>query len=177
MAQIHYCPRCSAYLGRPDLDVCPKCGSDLKTEKERKEKAEADLRRKHETVQGPFHPVLGRKCPVCGEDVEILSSSVEEFTVHGSNCGKGPMGEMKAPTQLFIGFRSWRCRKRHKLFSSFETESRELCPKCLTPNNQYGKLVRSCPKCGTMVPVEYYTKGEPVELMQKRGYHYAPELE
>lgn len=177
MSPYHYCPRCSAYLGGGDLDTCPRCGSDLGMEKERKDRIEAELKRKNETVQGPFHPVLGRVCPICGEEVEILSSSVEEFTVYGSNCGKGPLGEMKAPTQVFVGFRSWRCRKMHKLFSSFEVESRENCPKCLIPNNLYGKLVRSCPKCRMMVPVDYYVYGDPVELMSKRGYKYAPELE
>lgn len=146
-------------------------------EQVRKNRYNAALKRKSETVQGPFHPVTGRKCPLCGEDVEILSPGVEEFTVHGEKCGKGPMGEMRAPTQLFIGFQAWRCRRSHKLFSSYEMESRMICPACQSPNNQYGKIVRSCPKCGKMVPLEYYREGDPLELMKKRGYHFAPELE
>jgi hypothetical protein len=178
MASIHYCPRCSAYLPNGDLEACHRCGADLKFEKDRKDRYEAAIKRKSEMVQGPFHPVLGRKCKACDEDVEILSPSVEEFTVHGEKCGKGPSGDMKAPTQVFIGFQAWRCRKRHKLFSSYELEKRDVCPRCLSPTNLYGKLVRNCTRCGTMVPVNYYCgEIDPVGLMEKRGYIYDPSLE
>jgi phage FluMu protein Com len=177
MSPIHYCPLCSAYLSDGGLSNCPKCGADLESEKEKKEKQYELIKRRSETVQGPFHPVTGRKCPVCQEDVEILSPKVEETTVYGKNCGKGPMGEMRAPTQVFIGIQEWRCRRFHKLFSSYEVETRKICPKCLSPVNQYGKLVMSCPKCSTMIPVDYYEEGDPLEILSKRNYTYAPELE
>ncbi|OYT46338.1 hypothetical protein B6U90_01300 [Thermoplasmatales archaeon ex4484_6] len=177
MVKVQFCPLCSAYLRNRDLEKCPKCGVDLERELDRKRTYEESLKRKSETVQGPFHPVLGRTCPICGEEVEILPAEVLEFTVYGEVCGKGPMGDLRAPMQVFIGFQPWRCRRKHMLFSSYEVERRELCPRCLTPNVSYGKLVRSCTGCGTMVPVEYYHEGDPIELMKKRGYHHAPELE
>jgi hypothetical protein len=177
MAEIHYCPLCSAYLQDPHLERCPKCHALLIEEKERKDRYEARLKRKSEIVEGPFHPVLGKKCPICSEDVEIQSIKVEEFTVDGEKIGSGPMGPMYAPNRCIVAFQSWRCRKDHRLFSSYDFEWRELCPHCLTHNNRYGTLVRTCSNCKTMVPVVYYKKEDPVKLMQKRGWTYSPELE
>ncbi len=178
MSQVRFCPMCSVYLGSGEFETCPKCGSNIRLELDRKQRYEATIKRRSEVVEGPFHPVLGRKCKVCGEDVEILSPKVEEFTVYGKSCGKGPvLGDIKAPMQVFVGFQAWRCRKKHKLFSTYEVENRELCPTCHTPNNPYGNLVRSCPRCSTMVPVDYYVEGDPLELLSKRGYHHDPDLE
>ncbi len=177
MVEIHYCPLCSAYLQDPRVERCPKCHALLIEEKERKDRYEARLRRKSEIVEGPFHPVLGKKCPICSEDVEIQPIKVEEFTVDGEKIGSGPMGPLYAPNRCVVAFQSWRCRKDHRLFSSYDFEWRELCPHCLTHNNRYGTLVRTCSTCKTMVPVVYYKKDDPVKLMQKRGWTYAPELE
>lgn len=177
MENIRFCPVCSAYLRDRSLERCPKCGANLREEKEKKERYEAGLRRKSELVQGPFHPVTGKKCIICGEDVEILSVKIEDFIVNGEKVGDGPAGPMYAPNRCVIAFQAWRCRKGHKLFSSYDLEWRELCPKCHLPNSRYGNLVRSCPHCKTMVPMDHYKKEDPVELMKKRGYVFDPELE
>ncbi|MFW3145489.1 MAG: hypothetical protein ACMUIE_01600 [Thermoplasmatota archaeon] len=177
MGGIRYCPVCSAYLKNPNLERCPKCHSILRVEMEKKEIYEASLRRKSELVQGPFHPVTGKKCIVCGEDVEVLPVQIEEFTVSGEKVGDGPMGPLRAPNRCVVAFQAWRCRKGHRLFSSYDFEWRELCPNCLTHNNRYGNLVRSCSQCRTMVPIDYYKKEDPLELMKKRGYHFDPDLE
>lgn len=177
MGDIRFCPVCSAYLRGGPYERCPKCGSNLREELQKKENYEARLKRKSELVQGPFHPVTGKKCIICGEDVEILPVKVEEFIVNGDKVGSGPMGPMYAPNRCVIAFQAWRCRKAHKLFSSFDLEWRELCPKCMTNNSKYGNLVRSCSQCKTMVPMVYYKKEDPIELMKKKGYTFDPDLE
>jgi hypothetical protein len=177
MANSHYCPMCSAYITDEHLEKCPKCHTHLKEEWERREYYEKKLKRKSEIVEGPFHPVTGLTCSICGEDVEIKEVKVEEFTVNGDKIGSGPLGPLYAPNRMVIAFQSWRCRKDHRLFSSYDVEWRELCPHCLTHNNRYGTLVRSCAKCKSMVPIAYYKKDDPLKLMEKREWHYAPQLE
>ena len=169
MANPHYCPMCSVFIRDEHLERCPKCKTHLKEEWERREQYEARLKRISE--------VRGIKCSVCGEDVEIQPVKVEEFTVNGDKIGNGPLGPIYAPNRCVVAFQSWRCRKNHKLFSSYDYEWRELCPHCLTHNNRYGTLVRSCAKCKTMVPVVYYKEDDPIKLMEKKGWNYAPELE
>ncbi|MEA3559761.1 MAG: hypothetical protein U9R75_10960, partial [Candidatus Thermoplasmatota archaeon] len=134
MDDIRFCPVCSAYIRDQGLERCPKCRSHLRQEQDRKERYETQLKRKNELVQGPFHPVIGKKCVICGEDVEILPVKIEEFIVNGEKVGNGPMGPMYAPNRCVVAFQEWRCRKAHKLFSSFDCEWRELCPKCLIHN-------------------------------------------
>ncbi|MFO8050231.1 MAG: hypothetical protein R6V01_00845 [Thermoplasmatota archaeon] len=177
MVEIRFCPVCSAYLKNPSLEKCPKCRANLREEKEKKERYEARLKRKSELVQGPFHPVTGKKCIICGEDVEILPVEIEEFIVNGEKVSNGSKDPLYAPNRCVIAFQAWRCRKGHKLFSSYDLEWRELCPRCHIHNNRFGNLVRSCPRCRTMVPMDHYKKEDPIELMKKKGYTYDPVLE
>ena len=177
MVHSHYCPICSTFLPDPTVERCHRCGVDIAGEWERRLRYEGENRRKSELVQGPFHAVTGLSCPLCGERVEVQSVTREEFVVDGEKVGNGPAGCEKALTRLRVYYRAWRCQKGHRLFSSFEAEWKELCPRCRSPNNPYGVLVRSCPKCNVMVPVDYYQKDDPIILMEGRGIHYAPELE
>ncbi|MBN1390524.1 MAG: hypothetical protein JXA22_07780 [Candidatus Thermoplasmatota archaeon] len=177
MGNRNFCPLCSVRLDDPDIERCPKCRVLLSEEWKRRERYEAQLLKKSGTVQGPFHPVLGLKCPACGEEVEILAIQVEEFTVNGENIGNGPAGPLFAPNRGIVAFQAWRCRKDHRLFSSFDVEWSELCPNCMTRNSMYGKLVRSCSACKTMVPVDFYRTEDPIKLMETRGWVYAPDLE
>ncbi len=172
-----YCPVCSVFLKTQGLERCLRCGADIAREQERKERHQSDLRRKNELVEGPFHPVLGISCPVCGEDVEVLPMKVEEFIVQGQYIGHPGLGEKRADTKAFVGLQPWRCRKGHQLFSTFDVEWRELCPGCKEPNNAFGKLVRSCPRCSIMVPVGLYRRTEPMKMLLGKGYYHAPQFE
>ncbi|MBN1539963.1 MAG: hypothetical protein JW939_07450 [Candidatus Thermoplasmatota archaeon] len=177
MVNRNFCPLCSFRLSGPDIERCPKCKVMLAEEWKRKESYEAQLQKKSETVQGPFHPVIGLKCPLCSEGVEIQAVQIEEYIVNGEKLGDSPIGPMYAPNRCIVAFQAWRCRKDHRMFSSFETEWIELCPKCMTRNSMYGKLVRSCSACKTMVPVDFYRTEDPLKLMESRGWTYAPDLE
>jgi len=177
MPKDSFCPICSVYLRDPTVERCPKCKAFIKQGQEVKARIEADLKRKSEGVEGPFHAVIGKKCPLCGEEVEILAPQVEEFLVFGEVVGKGPKGDMRAPNKAYVGIQAWRCRFNHKLFSSFEVEWKECCPGCLDHNHTFGGLVRSCPKCKIMVPIGHYRKDDPLTMIASRDYHYAPELE
>ena len=177
MSSTQYCPVCSAYLKDPNLKICPKCGADILSERKYKERREQKIMRESQLVQGPFHPVTGKQCPICGEDVEIMSESVEDILVRGEVFGQGPMGGERALYRAIIGYRPWRCRKGHLLFSSYEVVWKHTCPRCRGPMSRYGDLVYTCPPCKLMIQADHFLKEDPVELMKKKGYHYAPDLE
>ena len=177
MSTSSYCPVCSAYLKDPSVDRCPKCGADIESERIVKEKRDNHIRRQSQLVKGPFHPVTGKSCPICGENVEILSESVEDIHVEGEVIGQGPAGSERALYRAVIGFRPWRCRRGHRLFSSYEVVWRRTCPRCHGPMSKYGDLVYSCPRCSIMIQADHFRKGDPVELMKRKGFTYAPHLE
>ena len=173
----YYCPVCSAFLKDPNSRICPRCGADIITEIRKKERYQAEIERKSRLVEGPFRAVVGLRCPECGEDVEILPVSVEEFEVKGEKTGKGPAGEEYALYGAKVRFQKWRCRGGHMLYSSYTVEWKELCPRCRGPMNPYGALVMSCPRCRTMVQNDHFRRDDPKKLMEARGYIHAPDLE
>ena len=176
-APIHYCPRCSAYIGDPARETCHRCGTDLRSELDRKMRRDAEAVRKGQLVQGPFRAVTGLFCEICSEAVEVLSKETRDFYCKGKSIGSGPSGEEHALTRARVTFQPWRCQKGHMFFSSFNVEWREVCPRCRDPVNPFARLVLSCPRCRLMVPVEFFEKGDPIDMLENAGYGYRPSLE
>ncbi|MDG6225348.1 MAG: hypothetical protein QCI82_07535 [Candidatus Thermoplasmatota archaeon] len=174
---IQYCPRCSAYNSDPSRKACHRCGADLRSELERKMRRDAEAARRSQLVQGPFRAVTGLSCGICGEAVEVLSKETRDHYHKGRMTGSGPSGEEHALTRARITFQPWRCQKGHMFFSSFSVEWREVCPRCRDPVNPFARLVLSCPRCRLMVPVEFFEKGDPIEMLENTGYVYRPSLE
>jgi len=168
---MRYCPNCCAYLHENDLDVCPKCGYDL-----RKAREERSAVMKEEEAGKVIDTLFnGPPCPICGEgtaEVEVEVEHIaegERIPIKGLRLMGGEINK-RARTQLLFWIRGTVCRTEHRSVLEYSCRETAQCPMCFSKLTPYGSSILSCVKCDRHYPTASFVSIDQEEALRMEGW-------